>query len=149
MKKTLLILFVAALLVVFLAPSGRADDYDSALKTAKGENKPLLLYFFSKTCYYCTLMDKETLADSEVAGMIKRNFVFLRVDVDGPGDLAKLYRVNGTPSSWFLGASGKRILEAPGFIKRPVYKKLLDYVKGKHYTSTDVQTYLQKTPAQK
>jgi thioredoxin-related protein len=147
MKKTLCTLFLAALLVVFLAPSGRAGEYENALKTAKGENKPVILYFFSKSCYYCTLMDKETLANSEVAGMIKRNFVFLRVDVDKSPDLSQLYRVGGTPSSWFLDTSGKRVFEAPGFIKEPLYKKLLDFVKGGHYKNTDIQTYLNRTSA--
>lgn len=149
MKRLLSALFLASLLVVFLAPSGLADegrpnDYDNALKAAKGEKKPLVLYFFSKSCYYCTVMDKETLANSEVAGMIRRDFVFLRVDVDKSAELSRLYRVTGTPSSWFLDSSGKRILEAPGYIQGPVYKKVLEYIKGKHYNNMDVQTYLKK-----
>jgi thioredoxin-related protein len=154
MKRLLCALFFAFAVLVFLAPCGRAadgspGDYDNALKAAKAENKPLLIYFYSKSCYYCTLMDKETLVDSQVAGMIKRDFVFLRVDVDKSGDLSRLYRVSGTPTSWFLDSSGKRIFEAPGFIQRPLYKKLLEYVKGKHYNEMDVQTYMKKTSAQK
>ncbi len=142
-------MFFVALLVVFLVPSGRAEDYDSALKAAKGQNKPLLLYFYSKTCYYCSLMDKETLADRDISATLKRDFVFLRIDVDKSEDLSKLYRVTGTPSSWFLDTTGKRILEAPGYIQKPTYKKLLEYIKGKFYNDMDVQAYLKKTSAQK
>ena len=149
MKKLLYSLLLASLLVVLLAPVGSADEYDSALKAAKGENKPLLLYFFSKTCYYCSLMDKDTLSNLEVASMLKRDFVFVRIDTDKSTDLARLYRITGTPSSWFLEASGKRILEAPGYIEGPLYKRLLEYVKDKHYKETDVQTYLKKTSARK
>jgi thioredoxin-related protein len=149
MKKMLSTLFLAALLVILLAPSGRAEDYDSALKTAKGENKPLLLYFFSKTCHYCTLMDKDTLADSDISAVLKRDFVFLRIDADKSNDLSKLYRISGTPSSWFLDPTGKRILEAPGYIQKPTYKKLLEYIRGKQYAVMDVQAYLKKASGQK
>jgi len=149
MKKLLFTLFFAALLVIFLAPSSRADDYGNALKAAKGQNKPLLLYFYSKTCYYCGLMDKDTLADGDINATLKRDFVFLRIDVDKSEDLSKLYRVTGTPSSWFLDATGKRILDAPGYIQKGTYKKLLEYVKGKFYNDMDVQAYLKKASGQK
>ena len=149
MKKLICALFLAALLVVFLVPSANAGEYDSALKAAKSQNKPLLLYFFSKSCGYCTLMDKSTLADGDVRAMLQRDFVFLRVDVDRSGDLSAFYRIMGTPSSWFLDASGKRILEAPGYIQKPTYKKLLEYVKGKHYNDMDVEAYLGKASGQK
>ncbi len=94
-------------------------------------------------------MDKETLADSNISATLKRDFVFLRIDVDKSEDLSKLYRVTGTPSSWFLDTTGKRILEAPGYIQKPTYKKLLEYIKGKFYNDMDVQAYLKKTSAQK
>jgi thioredoxin-related protein len=149
MKKLLCALFLTAVLVAFFTPPGWAGDYNGALKTAKSENKPVLLYFVSKTCYYCTLMDKDTMADSEVGGMLKRDFVVLRVDADSSQDLTKLYHITGTPSSWFLDSTGKRILEAPGYIQKPTYKKLLEYVKGKHYNNMDVMAYLKKTPSQK
>ena len=55
----------------------------------------------------------------------------------------------GTPSSWFLDAAGKRIFEAPGYIQKPLYEKLLEYVKGKHYKDMDVEAYLKKTSDQK
>jgi thioredoxin-related protein len=149
MKKLLCTLFITAFLAVFLVPSSRAGDYESALKAARGQNKPLLLYFFSTTCYYCTLMDKNTLADRDVSASLKRDFVFLRIDADRSTDLSRLYRIEGTPSSWFLEPTGKRILEAPGYIQKPTYKKLLEYVKGKHYNDMDVLAYLKKTSNQK
>jgi len=144
MKKLFSILFLATCLVVFIAPYGRASDYDNALKAAKGENKPVLLYFFSKTCYYCSLMDKNTLADSDVNATLKKDFVFLRIDSDKAGDLSTLYRIEGTPTSWFLDSTGKRILEAPGYIQKPTYKKVLEFVRSKYYTKMDVEAYLKK-----
>jgi thioredoxin-related protein len=146
MKKTLCATFVFLML---FASAALASEYDTALKSAKKENKPLLLYFFSKSCGYCTLMDKNTLADKDIAAKLKRDFVYLRVDADGSGDLSRLYRIEGTPSSWFVDSAGKRLFQAPGYIEKTLYVKLLEYVKGKYYDHLDFQAYLKKTSDKK
>ena len=62
-------------------------------------------------------MDRTTLADKEIAATLKRDFVFLRVDADRSAKLARLYRLTGTPSSWFIDPAGKRIGEIPGYVR--------------------------------
>ena len=146
MKK--LTLAFAAFVLLF-ASSALASDYDGALKTAKKENKPVLLYFFNKGCGYCTMMDKDTLSDKEITAVLKKDFVFLRVDTDNSEDLAMLYEIRGTPTSWFLEPSGKPIRQFPGYIQKGDYKTLLAYVKGKHYKETDVMSYFKKTANRK
>ena len=134
---------------LFLSSLGLAEDYENALKTAKAVNKPLLLYFYSNTCYYCGLMDKNTLADRDVSATVKQDFVFVRIDVDRSRDLARLYRITGTPSSWFLDPTGKRLFEAPGYVQVSEYKTILEYVKGKHYDNMDFLAYMKKTSSRK
>ena len=148
MKKMLPLLMVMVMLV-FRAGPGLAQDYDAALKAAKRAQKPLLLYFFSKSCGYCVEMDRTTLVDKEVDTMLKKDFVFLRVDTDKSRELTRLYRISGTPSSWFLDASGKPLGEMPGYIKAKDYKKILEFVKGKYYARMDLQQFLEKGPAGK
>jgi hypothetical protein len=145
MKKLILACLVVLAFGIF-GSGAFADEYDQALKTAKKENKPVVLYFFNTACYYCTLMDKNTLADAEIAAMLKKDFVFLRIDSEKSRHLAKLYSIKGTPTSWFLDSSGKRVFEAPGYIQKPLFKKVLEYIKGKHYNDIDLQEYLKKTP---
>lgn len=148
MKKSLFPVLVALVFGV-LSASGFADDYDNALKAAKKENKPLCLYFFSNSCYYCVVMDKTTLDDPEIGSILKKDFVFLRIDSEKAGHLARLYSIRGTPTSWFLDSSGKRVFEAPGYIQKPLYKRVLEYVKGKHYNEMELQDYLKKTSDKK
>jgi thioredoxin-related protein len=135
---------IVSLLLLLLSSPSFALDYDNALRTAKNENKPLLLYFYSNTCYYCNVMDKDTLADNGVSATLRHDFVFLRIDVDRSKDLARLYRITGTPSSWFLEPSGKRLFEAPGYVQKSDYKTILEYVKGKYYDSMDLMAYMKK-----
>jgi len=141
--------FALAVALLLLASAALAQDYPSALKTAKRENKPLLLYFYSNSCYYCTVMDGKTLADKEITAMLKKDFVFLRVDADKPGEVGRLYHIAGTPSSWFLESSGKPVGEIPGYIPAKDYKLILEYIKGKRYNDTDLETYLKKASAKK
>jgi thioredoxin-related protein len=145
MKKTLYITFVF-LMAMFFSGLAHASSFEDTLKSAQKANKPILLYFFSKSCGYCTLMDKKTLADKEVDGILKKDFVLLRVDSDKFRDLSEFYQVRGTPSSWFLNSAGKPIFEAPGYIEQSLYKKVLEYVKGNYYKQMDIQTFLKKTP---
>jgi thioredoxin-related protein len=139
MKKKLLLLVLPLLLA---ATTVFAMDYNEALKIAKKDNKPVLLYFFNNSCYYCTLMDKNTLDDKEVKSILTKDFVFLRVNTEKSRDLAMLYSISGTPTSWFLDSAGKPIRPIPGYVEKADYKVLLDYVKGRHYTNTDILTYL-------
>ncbi len=142
--------FLVAIVLLLLASAALADpNYYTALDMAKKENKPVLLYFYSDSCYYCGVMDKKTLADKEVATMLKKDFVFMRVDADKPDELTRLYRIAGTPSSWFLESSGKRLGEVPGYIPPSDYKRVLEYIKGKHYNEMDLPTYLKKASAKK
>jgi len=146
MKKACLALIAGILL---FASAASAQDYDGALKAAKRDNKPVLLYFYSRACYYCRLMDGNTLADKEIDAMLKKDFVYLRIDVDRSTDLGRLYRISGTPSSWFLESSGKPIGEIPGYIAAKNFRRILEYVKGKLYNQMDLSAYLKKTSSAK
>jgi thioredoxin-related protein len=141
MKK---VLYAVCVALVLLVSPVLASDYDGALKAAKKNNKPVLLYFFNKSCGYCTLMDKDTLADKDVNAVLKKDFIYLRVDTDTSADLAMLYEIRGTPSSWFLEPSGKPIRQIPGYIPKKEYKTVLEFIRGKHYKETDIQSYFSK-----
>jgi thioredoxin-related protein len=90
------------------------------------------------------MMDRSVLRDTEIEALLKKDFVYVRIDVEKTTDLAKLYGIRGYPSSWFLEPSGARIIEVPGYVQKPLFKKVLQYVKGGHYRTTDVNDYLKK-----
>ena len=147
--KKIRVLLVAMVMLLVWAGCGLAQDYNAALKTAKREQKPLLLYFFSKSCVYCVEMEKTTLADKGIDAMLKKDFVFLKIDADKATDLTRLYRISGTPSSWFLDASGNRLGEMPGYYEVKDYRKILEYVKGKYYARMDLRDFMEKGPGAK
>jgi thioredoxin-related protein len=135
-----------ALLVVVLITSTTvcADEWDMALKKAKKEDKPVVLYFFTAYCSYCRAMDKEVLADKEVSATLKKNAVYLRIDVEKRDDLARFYGVRGYPTTTFLEPNGQRIAQIPGYIERDDFKRVLAFVKGKHYKTMNLKEFLRK-----
>ena len=90
------------------------------------------------------MMDRSVLGDTEIETMLQKQFIYVRVNVDKTTDLAKLYGIRGYPSSWFLEPSGARVIEVPGSVDKSVFKKVLQYVKGGYYRTTDVNAYLKK-----
>lgn len=139
------------IMVLFLSPLSFGDakttdsfsEHDGALQSAKKDGKPIMLYFFSKYCPYCTLMEQNTLADKEISKILA-GFHVVKIDVQGNRALARRYSVNVFPTFWFLEASGKRIVETPGYMEKPVFKKVLEYIKGNHYKTQDIYHYLKK-----
>lgn len=142
--KRVVLLACLALFLLLPAFGASATTYQEAVRTAQRENKPLYLYFYSESCGYCKQMDKEVLEDKEIGNLLKKDFVYLRIDGEKTTDLAKLYGIRGFPSSWFLDPSGARIVEAPGYIQKPLFRKVLQYVIGGHYRTVDVNAYLKK-----
>ena len=90
------------------------------------------------------MMDRSVLGDTEIETLLKKDFIYVRIDVDKATDLAKLYGIRGYPSSWFLESSGARIVEVPGYVQKALFKKVLQYVKGGYYRTSDVNDYLKK-----
>ncbi len=90
------------------------------------------------------MMDRSVLGDAEVEGMLKKDFVYVRINVDKSDEIARLYGIRGYPSSWFLEPTGARIIEVPGYVDKSIFKKVLQFVKGGYYRNTDINSYLKK-----
>lgn len=153
MKKYLFPLIPLSLIVAILffqaacsdaKSPGSFPEHEKVLQNAAKDGKPVMLYFFSRYCRYCQLMDQEILADKEVRKTLMA-FHVLRIDADQHGALARHYSVVGYPFCWFLEGSGKRIIEVPGYVQKPLFLNILEYVRGKHYKTKDIRQYLKKT----
>ena len=86
-----------------------------ALRRAREENKPVLLSVGYSACHWCHVMAHESFEDEEVAALMNRLFVNVKVDREERPDLDQIYqtahqmlaqRPGGWPLTMFLSPDG-------------------------------------------
>lgn len=64
---------------------------DEAFEKAKEENKPIFLSIGYSTCHWCHVMERESFEDQEVAGILNKNFISIKVDREERPDVDTIY----------------------------------------------------------
>ncbi len=62
-----------------------------ALTRAKKENKPIFLSIGYSTCHWCHVMEEQSFEDPEIAALLNRDFICIKVDREERPDLDKIY----------------------------------------------------------
>lgn len=136
-------LFVCLFLFAFTILN--ANPITVGKKRAKEEEKEMVVYFFSKYCQYCIAMEKDVLGDREIRDILKREVIYVRVNVDRDLDVAKKHGVFGYPTTLIAESTGKTVAQIPGYIPKKEFKKILLFLKGKHYKTTSLRDFLKTT----
>ena len=91
---------------------------DEAFEKAKSEDKPIFLSIGYSSCHWCHVMAHESFKDEDVAELMNRTFVSIKVDKEERPDVDKVYmkvaRAMSGKSGWPLN-----ILMTPD--KKPFY----------------------------
>ena len=64
---------------------------DEAFEKAKKENKPIFLSIGYSTCHWCHVMEKESFEDLEVAELLNKYFIAIKVDREERPDIDNVY----------------------------------------------------------
>jgi len=64
---------------------------DLAFERARKEDKPVFLSIGYSTCHWCHVMEKESFEDAEVAAVLNRSFVCVKVDREERPDVDQVY----------------------------------------------------------
>jgi uncharacterized protein YyaL (SSP411 family) len=64
---------------------------EEAFEKARDENKPIFLSIGYSTCHWCHVMAHESFEDEEVAGLMNRAFVCIKVDREERPDIDNVY----------------------------------------------------------
>lgn len=101
-------------------------DVDAAFARARGDNKPLLLYWGAKWCPPCNHLSA-TLFNREDFIARTRAFVPVYVDGDRPGaqKLGARYKVRGYPTMVLFDPQGRELTRLPGEADAPQVLALL------------------------
>jgi hypothetical protein len=64
---------------------------EEAFEKARTENKPIFLSIGYSTCHWCHVMEKESFEDAEVAALMNKAFVAIKVDREERPDIDHVY----------------------------------------------------------
>ena len=86
------------------------------LEQARQEQKPILLSIGYSACHWCHVMERESFENDEIAALMNRHFINIKVDREERPDLDQIYqsaiqlitgRAGGWPLTVFLTPDGK------------------------------------------
>jgi len=85
------------------------------MKRARAESRPVLVEVWAVWCPTCRALHRQVLANPEVAGFVRENFVFAMVDFDAPGTdvFMEEHGGRGTPSLWIWNPANEEYLPLP------------------------------------
>ncbi|MBE3553289.1 MAG: thioredoxin domain-containing protein [Kyrpidia tusciae] len=102
---------------------------EEAFEKAQQENKPVFLSIGYSTCHWCHVMEQESFEDPEVAELLNRHFVAIKVDREERPDVDHLYMAvcqaltgqGGWPLTVFLTPEKEPFFAGTYFPKRSRY----------------------------
>ena len=119
-------------------------NYEEGLEKAKADSLHVVVFFETTWCTWCKKMDKTTLVDKEVVGLLKNDFVPVKVDGDKRKKLTREYGVRGYPSTWFLKHDGTKIAPIQGYWPAKDFYWLLRYISEYAYEKEQFKPWVQK-----
>ncbi len=108
--------------------------WEEAIVKAKKENKQVFLDCYTDWCYWCKVMDKETLTDTSVIGYLNRNYVCVKREMEKDEEgiaIGMKYHVNGYPSYAIFSGDGFLVEMIVGFSPAPEFLTSLKATKDK------------------
>ncbi|OPY75104.1 MAG: thiol:disulfide interchange protein precursor [Syntrophorhabdus sp. PtaU1.Bin058] len=141
MNRSYKVLFLVLAFLLSASPSS-ADTVSDGLKKARAQEKDVVIYIYSQYCPYCDAMDRNVLNDNDVSASLKKDFIYIRADIDKSPELARKYRIMGYPTTILTESNGRIIVKIPGYIPKKDFRKILFYLKGKHYKTMTLGDFL-------
>lgn len=107
--------------------------YDEGAKVAKEEGKPIFLYFWTIWCVWCEKLQTEVYPQEEIAGILRKDFVLVAVDMDVNKEDARRFNVPYPPNEKFLTPDGRVIKELAGYAPPEEFYLVLKHARDSYY----------------
>lgn len=131
--------------------------YDKGLEKAKSDNKYIMLFFRTRFCKWCNLMERTSFADREVIRRLRDDFTCIKIDLDvndkvmelggnkiSNRDVAGMFGVLAYPYFVFLDPDQNNIGVLPGYIEKSNFVLVLEYIADHHYKKEKFGEFLKR-----
>ncbi len=125
-RKCMIVALLAVLAGVVVAGAGAEElkwktNLSQALKTAKAEDKLVLVDFYTDWCGWCKRLEAECYTDEDIIALVQKHFVPVKVDGDKHEDIVRKYAIRGYPTTLILESSGEEIKKIVGYREAEVF----------------------------
>lgn len=110
--------------------SGWLQNYETALKQAKKQNRPILIYFDALWCSWCQQYKTGVLDKPAVKSVLSKSWIPLVLDYDAHPDLFHRYGGVGLPYTVLLSAQGRVINRFSGILAEKDFLQTLTEAVG-------------------
>lgn len=126
---------------------------DAIFSEAKKSHKHVLIFLHKPNCGYCERMIDFTLENEKVASKIKKDFIFVDVNIADVGevsfknfkgsrrDFAKFLGYDFYPSTIFINSNKEIVYSQPGYQDEYKYFKLLNYIDSHSYKEMGMEDF--------
>ena len=101
---TLFLVFFAIVAIVFLTKHRDTidwiEDYETGIKLAKQQNKPVLLAFYNQNISFCWAMDQYVYNNPDVIKYAETKFIPILIDIDKQPEIVKQYNIDYYPTHY-------------------------------------------------
>jgi len=111
MRKIFIYIVLLLVTSVMAAEVNWAKDFDSGLKLAKEQNKPMMFVLSRDTCKYCIILKNTTFKDEKVTADLNKNFISVTSWINENDYIPEELFTPGLPGIWFLLPSGKPMFQ--------------------------------------
>lgn len=100
-------------------------DYATARREAQQTNRPMVLDFGTKSCFWCKKLDTSTFRDARVVKELNERFVPIKIDAEEQEKLATALGIDSFPTLVFAAPDGKILGTHSGFVDAARFGKQL------------------------
>lgn len=86
------------------------SNYQTAIKKAQTQNKPLMLVVGSKSCPWCRKMERQTLKKENIDTLVKKDFIPVIIDRED-GGFPETFTPKVVPTIFFVDTKVKKFFQ--------------------------------------
>ena len=92
------------------------NSFSKALELSKKMHKPIMVYVEANHCPWCTKMREEVLEEKDTVKVLNRDYVLVKLDIDGKDAREYFPNTSMTPTTYFINADSKPLLMVEGYV---------------------------------
>jgi len=119
-------------------------SYPEGITRAARLQRPVMVFFFSRTCRVCSVMEEKVFSRPEIAGYLNSSLVPVRAEIAREGKLVARYGISRSPVIYFLRPDSTTIDFLSGYVEPDKFLEVIRYVGEGNYSKMNFGEYLEK-----